>query len=124
MSTDNSDNNPTTIIYGIKNCDTIKKAKLWLSQQDIDYRFHDYRTDGLERKWLQQAEQKLGWEALLNKRGTTFRQLSEQQKANLNKDTALELLISHPAMIKRPLLIHNGVYHLGFKASQYQEIFA
>jgi Spx/MgsR family transcriptional regulator len=117
-------NTSATTIYGIKNCDTIKKARLWLSLQGIDYSFHDYRADGLERDWLQQAERQLGWEALLNKRGTTFRQLSEQQKAGLSKDTAVELLLSHPAMIKRPLLIHNGNYYLGFSASLYQEVFA
>lgn len=113
-----------TTLYGIKNCDTIKKAKQWLENHNIDYQFHDYRAQGLESTWLSLAETKLGWENLLNKRGTTFRQLSDQQKADLTKDAALALMLEYPAMIKRPVLIHNNQYYLGFKADQYNEIFA
>jgi Spx/MgsR family transcriptional regulator len=113
-----------TILYGIKNCDTIKKARQWLSAQQIDFVFHDYRVDGLETSWLQETERALGWENLLNKRGTSFRQLDEVQKAPLDKDKALALLIEQPAMIKRPVLIHDGQYYLGFKPEQYQEIFS
>jgi Spx/MgsR family transcriptional regulator len=113
-----------TKLYGIKNCDTIKKARKWLNNNAIDFQFHDYRVDGLDTTWLNTAESHLGWEALLNKRGTTFRQLSDEQKSHLNKNKALDLLANHPAMIKRPLLIHVGKYHLGFNESQYQEIFA
>ncbi|MGS2721532.1 ArsC family reductase [Paraglaciecola aestuariivivens] len=112
-----------TTLYGIKNCDTIKKAKAWLSENNIDYQFHDYRQDGLDKSWLAQAEQALGWEQILNKRGTTYRQLSDEQKNNLNKEIALALLLEQPAMIKRPILIHNEHYYLGFKAAQYSEIF-
>lgn len=112
-----------TTIYGIKNCDTIKKARLWLSQQEVNFDFHDYRSDGLDLQWLQQVEAHLGWQAMLNKKGTTFRQLSEADKENINKDSALQLMLQHPAMIKRPLLIHQGGHYLGFNASQYQEIF-
>ena len=113
-----------TTLYGIKNCDTIKKARQWLSAQHIDFVFHDYRVDGLEMDWLLQTELTLGWENLLNKRGTTFRQLDEAQKTSLNKDKALALLVEQPAMIKRPVLIHEGQYYLGFKPEQYQEIFS
>ena len=113
-----------TKLYGIKNCDTIKKARQWLDSHGIDYQFHDYRADGLDTAWLNTTESHLGWEALLNKRGTTFRQLTDEQKSHLHKDKALDLLATHPAMIKRPLLIHAGKYHLGFKEIQYQEIFA
>ena len=113
-----------TTLYGIKNCDTIKKARQWLSAEHIDFVFHDYRVDGLDPSWLDQAEQALGWENLLNKRGTTFRQLDEAQKAALDKDKALALLIDQPAMIKRPVLIHDGHYYLGFKPAQYQKIFS
>lgn len=112
-----------TTLYGIKNCDTIKKAKKWLELHDVEYTFHDYRVDGLNQEWLEQTESALGWEQLLNKRGTTFRQLSDEQKGNLDKDKAIALLLEHPAMIKRPVLIHEGNYYLGFKAEQYQEIF-
>lgn len=112
-----------TTLYGIKNCDTIKKAKSWLTENNIEYQFHDYRQDGLDKNWLEKAEQALGWEQVLNKRGTTFRQLSDEQKQNLTKQTALTLMLEQPAMIKRPILIHNDNYYLGFKAAQYSEIF-
>ena len=113
-----------TTLYGIKNCDTIKKARKWLSDQNIEFTFHDYRVDGLEQAWLEQTEQQLGWEQLLNKRGTTFRQLSDEQKQDLNKSKAIALMLDHPAMIKRPVLIHQEQYFLGFKAEQYSGIFS
>jgi Spx/MgsR family transcriptional regulator len=111
-----------TTLYGIKNCDTIKKARAWLSSNNIDYTFHDYRQDGLESKWLEKAEQTLGWEIMLNKRGTTFRQLSEEQKEGVDKNAALVLMLEYPAMIKRPILIHNEQYFIGFKVEQYTEV--
>jgi Spx/MgsR family transcriptional regulator len=113
-----------TTLYGIKNCDTIKKARAWLSTQSIDYIFHDYRQDGLNTQWLEQTEHTLGWELMLNKRGTTFRQLSEEQKQGLDKTSALALMLLHPAMIKRPILIHQDKYFIGFKAEQYAEVFS
>ncbi len=113
-----------TTLYGIKNCDTIKKARKWLSDNNIAYEFHDYRIDGLDPNWLQDTEQQLGWENLLNKRGTTFRQLSDEQKQNLDRQAALALMLEYPAMIKRPVLIHKDHYSLGFKPDQYQELFA
>lgn len=113
----------STIAYGIKNCDTIKKMKKWLEAESIDYTFHDYRVDGLDQAMLEKFESQLGWEAMINKRGTTFRQLTDEQKANLNQETAICLMLESPAMIKRPLLVHNDSYHLGFKPAQYQEIF-
>jgi Spx/MgsR family transcriptional regulator len=111
-----------TTLYGIKNCDTIKKARAWLSSNNIDYTFHDYRQDGLESKWLEKAEQTLGWEIMLNKRGTTFRQLSEEQKEGVDKNAALALMLEYPAMIKRPILIYNEQYFIGFKVEQYTEV--
>lgn len=112
-----------TVMYGIKNCDTIKKAKKWLEANDIAFEFHDYRVQGLTSEMLVEFEAALGWELLLNKRGTTYRQLSQEQKDGLNKDTALELLLEFPAMIKRPLLVYNDAAHLAFKDAQYKEIF-
>ena len=112
-----------TTLYGIKNCDTIKKAKKWLEQENIPYSFHDYRADGLDKQWLLDAEKQLGWQQLLNTRGTTFRKLSDEQKADLDQHKAVELMLEHPAMIKRPLLIHNENYVLGFKPDNYTEIF-
>ena len=114
----------STTLYGISNCDTIKKAKKWLEQHNIAYTFHDYRKDGLNEKLLNQAASHLGWENLLNKRGTTFRQLPEADKTDLDEQKALALLLANPAMIKRPVLIHNENYHLAFKPAQYEEIFA
>ncbi|WP_158970044.1 ArsC family reductase [Paraglaciecola sp. L3A3] len=111
-----------TTLYGIKNCDSIKKAKTWLTNNNIEFTYHDYRQDGLDIAWLTEAEQNLGWEVLLNKRGTTFRQLSEQQKQNLDQASAIALMLEQPAMIKRPVLIHQGQYFIGFKAEQYEEI--
>ena len=113
-----------TLMYGITNCDTIKKAKKWLDSQNVPYQFHDYRKHGLTAELLHTFEAQLGWEQLVNKRGTTYRGLTDEQKAGLNKDTALALLLEHPAMIKRPLLVHQQSMYLGFKADQYQEIFS
>lgn len=110
-------------MYGIKNCDTIKKAQKWLQANDIEFQFHDYRKDGIERELLEQLEGQLGWENLLNKRGTTYRQLDDNQKADMSRDKALDLLIEYPAMIKRPVLVNDEQYQLGFKADQYQAFF-
>ena len=114
----------STTLYGISNCDTIKKARKWLEQQNIPFTFHDYRKDGLDEAWLKETESHLGWENLLNKRGTTFRQLPEEDKTDLTRDKALSLLLANLSMIKRPVLIHNNSYHLAFKPAQYEEIFA
>ncbi|MFD2180306.1 ArsC family reductase [Veronia pacifica] len=112
-----------TVVYGIKNCDTIKKALKWLEAEEKQFVFHDYRKDGIDQAMVQKFIDSLGWEALVNKRGTTYRQLSDEQKNNLNQDNAAALMLIHPAMIKRPLLEHNGDYYLGFKPEQYQVIF-
>ncbi|MEZ8144133.1 arsenate reductase [Enterovibrio norvegicus FF-33] len=114
----------TTMVYGIKNCDTIKKALKWLEAEDKAFTFHDYRKDGIDQDMLKQFVEVLGWEAMLNKRGTTFRALSEEQKSNLDETNAVALMLVHPAMIKRPLLAHNGNYYLGFKPDEYTTIFS
>lgn len=113
----------STVLYGIPNCDTIKKAKKWLTDHDITFTFHDYRKDGISAGFLKQAEAELGWETMLNKRGTTYRQLEEAEKASIDKDKALALLELHPAMVKRPILSHDGQFYIGFKPAQYEEIF-
>lgn len=112
-----------TVVYGIGNCDTIKKVKKWFEKYDIEYQFHDYRKDGINRQWLEQTETVLGWEAMLNKRGTTYRQLDAQTKSTMDKDAALEAMATYPAMIKRPILAHNDKLYVGFKPEQYEEIF-
>ena len=110
-------------MYGIKNCDTIKKAKKWLDNQSIEYSFHDYRIDGLDKQWLVNTCQNLGWELVLNKRGTTYRQLDSDIKDNLDEASAIEQMLLAPAMIKRPILSIGSQLHLGFKDTQYAEIF-
>ena len=106
-------------LYGIKNCDTIKKARSWLESSGIDYRFHDYRVDGLGRAQLESWAQELGWEALLNKRGTTWRTQPDSVKNSIDEASAISLMLEHPAMIKRPLLDTGTARHLGFKAADY-----
>lgn len=114
------------VLYGIspKNCDTIKKARKWLEQAGIDYRFHDHRADGLNPADLDRWLSQLGWEALLNSRGTTFRTLPDEAKQGLDTAKARALLLEHPAMIKRPLLDRDGELTLGFKADHYQSLFS
>ncbi len=113
----------TVVMYGIANCDTIKKAKNWLTEHEVDFTFHDYRKQSVPEDVLTSAIAKLGWEPLVNKRGTTYRNLSDEQKGALSAATALPLMVEQPAIIKRPLLAVNDDFHLGFKAAQYAEVF-
>ncbi|HAS64480.1 MAG TPA: ArsC family reductase, partial [Vibrio sp.] len=100
----------TIKMYGIANCDTIKKAKKWLEAESIALEFHDYRKQGIDSKMVSEFCQALGWQNVLKKRGTTYRQLSQEQKDNLNEQSALALLVEQPAMIKRPILLVNSQY--------------
>ena len=111
------------IMYGIKNCDTIKKAKKWLDANQIDYQFHDYRQDGIDQAWLEQAVETLGWEQVLNKRGTTYRQLPDEIKSQMDEALAIKQMLEQPAMIKRPLLSVDGALLLGFTAQNYEATF-
>ncbi|MDB2481063.1 ArsC family reductase [Porticoccaceae bacterium] len=110
-------------VFGIKNCDTIKKARNWLSDQGIEYQFHDFRANGIDRDrietWIQQA----GWETVLNRRGTTWRKLDAAIQDTVNRDNVAALLAEHPAMIKRPVLDIDGDISIGFKPDLYQSIF-
>jgi Spx/MgsR family transcriptional regulator len=110
-------------VYGIKNCDTIKKARNWLSDNGIDYRFHDFRADGIDAATIEQWIAQAGWETVLNRRGTTWRKLDTSIQEATNSDNVAALLVEHPAMIKRPVLDVEGVINIGFKADQYQTIF-
>jgi Spx/MgsR family transcriptional regulator len=114
-----------TTLYGIKNCDTIKKARRWLEENGVDYRFHDYRVDGLDAAMLHNFIDELGWEALLNTRGTTWRKLDESVRNSINDaDSAAKLMLEMPAIIKRPLLWTPGQpMLLGFSESSYQRYF-
>ncbi|MEH6582810.1 MAG: ArsC family reductase [Halioglobus sp.] len=110
-------------LYGIKNCDTVKKARNWLEMHKIEYRFHDFRVDGLERDAVQSWLDELGWEQLLNKRSTTWKQLDADTRETMNAALALETILEQPTLIKRPLLDTGLERHTGFKADTYQTIF-
>ncbi len=109
-------------LYGIKNCDTVKKARKWLEQHDLPYQFHDYRLDGLDLALLQHFEAELGWQAMLNKRSTSWRQLSDEQKTALDRDKALQLMLEIPTLIKRPILEQNDLFLIGFNDKHYQTL--
>ena len=110
-------------LYGIPNCDTIKKARNWLRDHRIDYQFHDYRKQGVDDALLQSMAAQLGWEHMLNRRGTTWRALPEAQKSQIDEASALRLMRDNPAMIKRPIMAYDNRLHIAFSDKQYQEIF-
>jgi len=110
-------------LYGISNCDTVKKAQKWLQQQSIDFTFHDFKKQGLSKELLTELANLGDWSTLLNKRSTTFRQLPDEIKNNLTNDVIFNAVLEQPTLLKRPLLPLNGVLHLGFKDAQYQELF-
>ena len=112
-----------TTIYGIKNCDTVKKARRWLEANGVDYQFHDVRSDGLEQSDLKTWLKTLDWEALLNRRGTTWRKLPEAARENINQASAMKIMLENPAIIKRPVLEFNDKLYLGFSNESYQDIF-
>jgi arsenate reductase len=112
-------------IYGIKNCDTMKKARAWLDKRGVAYAFHDYKTEGIDRARLEQWCKDAGWETLLNRAGTTFRKLPESAKTNVDSRKALRLMLDQPSMIKRPVLeLGGGKLVIGFTAENYQATFA
>ena len=113
----------STTIYGIKNCDIIKKALKWLDNNNIPYSFHDYRKDGLDVTLLGELMAVSSPQLMLNKRSTSFRSLTEQQKNNLDDQSLTALFLETPTLIKRPLLVSDSKTLLGFKADQYQQFF-
>jgi Spx/MgsR family transcriptional regulator len=109
-----------TTIYGIKNCDTMKKARAWLDQRGVKYAFHDYKTAGIDKGKLEGWAKKAGWETLLNKAGTTFRKLPDADKEGLTEAKALKLMLAQPSIIKRPVLeLGGGKLLVGFKPESY-----
>jgi Spx/MgsR family transcriptional regulator len=110
-------------LYGIKNCDTVKKARRWLEDNGQEFTFHDVRTDGLDKtevkRWLREA----GFDVVVNKRSTTWKQLDDVQKDGLSEANSLDLLLANPTLIKRPVLTINNTVLVGFKADQYKVIF-
>jgi arsenate reductase len=108
-------------LYGIKNCDTMKKARAWLDAHGVSYDFHDYKIAGIERARLQSWANELGWEALLNRAGTTFRKLPDADKLALTEDKAIVLMLAQPSMIKRPVLAFGNTLIAGFKPEIYDK---
>ncbi|MGE5538602.1 MAG: ArsC family reductase [Gemmatimonas sp.] len=107
-------------IYGIKNCDTMKKARAWLDANGVRYEFHDYKASGIDRARLEGWAKKVGWEILLNRAGTTFRKLPESDREGLNERKAIALMAAQPSMIKRPVLETGGRLLVGFKPDIYK----
>jgi arsenate reductase (glutaredoxin) len=109
-------------IYGIKNCDTMKKARAWLDQHGVTYSFHDYKAVGIDRERLERWSKKVGWEILLNRAGTTFRKLPDKDKRAIDARKAVALMLAQPSMIKRPVLeLDGGKLLVGFSPERYAD---
>ena len=113
----------TVTIYGIKNCDTMKKARTWLDTKGVAYRFHDYKVEGIDEASLTRWVEALGWETVLNRAGTTFRALPDADKQELDAKKAIALMLAQPSMIKRPMLDRDGALTAGFKPDVYETLF-
>ena len=111
-----------TTLYGIKNCDTVKKARAWLDAHGAAYTFHDYKTQGIDRARLETWVTAVGWEVLLNRAGTTFKKLPDSDKQGLTERKAVALMLAQPSMIKRPVLDTGRGLHVGFRPEQYETI--
>ena len=110
-------------VYGIKNCDTMKKARAWLDGHDVKYAFHDYKVSGIDKARLEKWCKAVGWETLLNRAGTTFRKLPDAERENLTEAKAIALMTAQPSMIKRPVLEAKGKLTVGFKPDGYKQLF-
>ncbi len=110
-------------IYGIKNCDTMKKARTWLDDHGVTYEFHDYKAEGIDKASLERWVRGTGWETLLNRAGTTFRKLPDAQRENVTEKKAIALMLEQPSMIKRPVLDVGGKLLVGFKPEAYTKQF-
>ena len=111
-----------TTLYGIKNCDTMKKARTWLDSHGVQYEFHDYKTAGIDPTVLARWCTEVGWEVLLNRGGTTFRKLPDAQKTGLNDRKAISLMLAQPSMIKRPVLEMGKRLLVGFQPATYDKV--
>jgi arsenate reductase (glutaredoxin) len=114
----------TITLYGIKNCDTVKKARAWLDARGVDYAFHDYKIEGIDRARLAAWSKELGWGTLLNRAGTTFRRLSDADKHDIDESKALALMLVQPSLIKRPMLDLGKTRVVGFSPERYDSVFA
>ncbi len=108
-------------LYGIPNCDTMKKARKWLDEHGIEYHFHNYKKDGTPEKKLRQWVKQVGWETLLNRRGTTWRKLDESVKNSIDESSAVQIMLDNPSIIKRPVLEKGDTLLVGFKEDEYSE---
>jgi Spx/MgsR family transcriptional regulator len=111
-------------LYGIKNCDTVKKSRDWLAKNNIEYRFHDFRADGLKQSQVEDWINEIGLEPLVNKRSTTWKELDETTKTNFNEKIAATVIAENPTLIKRPLLDTGKQKYVGFKDTEYTKIFS
>ena len=111
------------IMYGIKNCDTIKKARKWLDENGVDYQFHDYKKEGVDRSLVVSWVVQHGWETILNKRGTTWRKLPDEVKDNIDEKSAIDIMLENTSIIKRPVLETNNTSIVGFSADEYTKHF-
>jgi len=114
--------NVAVTIYGIRNCDTMKKARAWLGGRGVAYQFHDYKVAGLERQRLEAWAATVGWETLLNRAGTTFRKLPDKDRDGLTEKKAIALMLAQPSMIKRPVLDVDGTLLVGFRPDHYASV--
>ncbi|MFK7975166.1 MAG: ArsC family reductase [Halioglobus sp.] len=113
-----------TTLYGIKNCDTVKKARKWLDTQGVEYRFHDFREDGIEKKQVENWVKELGWDVVVNKRSTSWKALDDKERETMDASSAVAAIMAQPTLIKRPLLDTGKSRHTGFKPAQYADLFS
>ncbi len=111
------------VVYGIPNCDTVKKARAWLDARGVSYVFHDYKKAGISADKIAAWCDAAGWETVLNRAGTTFRKLPDARKASLDRANAIALMLEQPSMIKRPIVEADGKVHMGFKPDVWEHVF-
>jgi Spx/MgsR family transcriptional regulator len=109
-------------LYGIPNCDTMKKARAWLAEHGVDYAFHDYKRAGLDAATLRGWVGRLGWQALVNTRGTTWRKVPAEVRDTIDEETAIALMLETPSLIRRPVLDNGDALHVGFRAEDYARL--
>ena len=109
-------------LYGIPNCDSIRKTRRWLEERGVDFDFHDYRKQGLELEQLQSLEARLGWQAMLNRKGRSWRQLDESTRQGVDREAALELMLDNPTLIKRPVLATGKGMAVGYDETRFREL--
>jgi Spx/MgsR family transcriptional regulator len=110
-------------LYGIANCDTVRKARAWLDGHGVSYRFHDFKRSGIDESRVRDWVAELGWETLVNRRGTTWRGLPQSDRDRIDGESAIRLMLAHPSLVRRPVLDTGAARHVGFFEARYQELF-